>query len=150
MGSTLTNLLYHIVFSTKNRSPSLSGELQSHLYQYIGGIIREKRGYLLEAGGTADHLHLLARFPPTISISEMQQNIKGSSSGWVNREHKTDAHFGWQDGYAAFSVSPSKVPAVSRYIKNQEAHHRRTTFKVELIKLLEKHEVEYDERYVFS
>jgi REP element-mobilizing transposase RayT len=149
MGSTLTNLLYHAVFSTKNRENLIAVELQTDLYAYIGGIVKGEGGYLLGIGGIADHVHLLARFPPKITVSEMLKSIKGGSSGWVNRERRVEGRFGWQDGYAAFSVSPSQVSTVQRYIKNQAAHHTKSTFREELITLLERHEIDYDERYVF-
>jgi len=150
MGSTLTNLLYHVVFSTKHRSPLITDTLQPDLYAYIGGIIRGEGGYLLEVGGIADHVHLLARFPPTVAVAGMLKVAKAKSSGWVNSERPTGSRFGWQDGYAAFSVSASLIEVVRRYIRNQEAHHRKQSFMQEFIILLDKHGVEYDERYVFA
>ncbi len=150
MGSTLTNLLYHVVFSTKHRATLISDTIQADLYAYLGGIIKGNGGYLLEVGGIADHVHLLTRFPPTIAVAEMMKTIKAKSSGWVNRERPIGTRFGWQDGYAAFSVSSSQVDAVRRYIRNQAAHHQQQSFMQELITLLDKHGVEYDERYVFE
>jgi REP element-mobilizing transposase RayT len=149
MGSTLTNLLYHVVFSTKHRATLITDTIQADLYAYLGGIIKGNRGYLLEVGGIADHVHLLTRFPPTIAVAEMMKIVKAKSSGWVNRERPAGTHFGWQDGYAAFSVSSSQIEVVRRYIRNQKVHHQEQSFMQELITLLNKQGVEYDERYVF-
>ncbi len=149
MASTLTNLLYHIVFSTKHRIPLITEDIQEPLYRYVGGIIRGEGGSQLEIGGTPDHVHILARFPARKSVSDMLRHIKASSSKWLNDKGRED-RFAWQEGYGAFSVSQSRVPAVRRYLENQEEHHRRWSFKQELISLLEKHGVEYDERYLWN
>ncbi len=148
MGSTLTHLLYHIVFSTKDRVPVLVPQLCEELYPYIGGLIRGEKGKLIKIGGGEDHLHLLTQFSPTLSIAEMLQRIKACSSKWINAANQM--RFGWQRGYSAFSVSLSASEAVSKYIENQLGHHRKTTYKEELIALLEKHQVEYDERYLWD
>jgi putative transposase len=148
MGSTFTKLLYHFVFSTKDREPSLHEETRDRLYGYIGGIIREEGGTLLRAGGIADHIHLLAGLKAEPSIAVMLRTIKSKSSGWMNRYLALKERFQWQTGYAAFSVSESQVEKVRRYIENQESHHRRVSFKEELIELLKRHGVEYDERYL--
>ena len=123
MAGTYTNLLYHLVFSTKERIPLITKELQPDLYAYIGGIVRGEGGVLLEVGGISDHVHLLAKFKPTVAISDLLKKIKGGSSKWVNEEKFKLRKFGWQDGYAAFSVSESQVDAVRRYIREQEQHH---------------------------
>ena len=149
MASTLTNLLYHVVFSTKGRLPLITGEIRDPLYRYIGGIIRNQGGTLIEIGGVADHVHLLARFPASKAVSDMLRDVKSDSSGWINQERRHE-RFGWQTGYGAFTVSQSQVRTVRRYIRRQEEHHRRTSFKEELIALLEKHEIEYDERYLWD
>ena len=109
MASTLTNLLYHAVFSTKERQNSIGAEFEGDFYSYMGGIIRGEKGTLLTIGGTADHAHLLAKFRPSISVSKMVQHIKGSSSKWVNDDSRTPQRFAWQRGYGAFSVSQSAV-----------------------------------------
>ena len=150
MASTLTNLVYHMVFSTKNRHSLIHDELEDDLYPYLGGIVRGEKGRLLEVGGIADHVHLLAVLPPSISVSEMLQRIKGNSSRWVNAEGRSRGRFARQTGYGAFTVSESAVPDVKAYIQGQEDHHRQMTFKEEFILLLKKHNVDYDERYIWD
>ena len=150
MPSTFTNLLYHIVFSTKHREPLITDELQEELYRYIGGIIRAEGGVLLEIGGVADHVHLLSKIKPVVTVSEMLNRIKANSSKWVNENNKSKQRFSWQEGYAAFSVSESQVPLVKEYIQHQEDHHRKQTFQEELVAILEKHGVEYDPRHLWD
>mgnify|MGYP000266984628 CR=1 FL=1 len=117
MPSTYSNLLYHIVFSTKDRERLITEEFKEELYRYMAGIAREEGGTLLEIGGIDDHVHLLAKFKPSIAVSDMLRLIKTNSSKWLHEEKK-HARFGWQEGYAAFSVSESQVVAVRRYIRN--------------------------------
>jgi REP element-mobilizing transposase RayT len=150
MTSTLSNILIHAVFSTKNRAPLLDGACRAQLFAYIGGIVRSEGGIPLAVGGVADHAHVMLRVPPKIALSELMQKIKGSSSKWLNDQSGSEARFAWQKGYAAFSVSQSMCERVLEYIANQEAHHQRATFQEELIALLEKHGVAYDERYLFE
>ena len=149
MPNTYTNLLFHIVYSTKYRKPLITPNLQDDLYGYIGGIIREEKGILLTAGGMADHVHLLARLPPTTAVSDMLRLIKTNSSKWAS-ERDDVRYFEWQAGYAAFSVSESQTDRVRGYIQTQEEHHRRQSFKDEYLGLLRKHNIEFDERYVFE
>jgi putative transposase len=150
MPSTHTNLLYHLVFSTKCRIPLITKKLQDELYRYIGGIIRAEGGVSLEIGGTIDHIHLLAKLKPAISVSAMLARIKANSSKWANENEMELRKFGWQEGYGAFSVSESQVPAVMKYIRGQEEHHRTHTFQEEYVVLLQKHGVQYDERYLWD
>jgi putative transposase len=150
MASTLTNLLYHIVFSTKMRQDVIVPELQTDLYPYIGGIIRGEKGILLKIGGTANHLHILVKFSPVMSVSKMVQHIKGNSSKWVNAERRMACRFAWQRGYGAFSVSESSAEAISSYIEAQEGHHKMMTFQEEFLLLLKKHHIPYDERYIWD
>jgi putative transposase len=150
MATTFSNLLYHIVYSTKDRVPSIVGDLREPLYEYMGGIIRGERGILLEIGGVPDHVHLLAKFKTDVAVSMMVQKIKGKSSGWVNERSSDTGHFEWQAGYGIFSVSESLVDKVRRYIRNQEKHHKKVSFKDELISLLKKNGIPYDERYLLG
>ncbi len=149
MANTYTNLLYHVVFSTKGRVPLIKDEIREPLYRYIGGIIRNQRGSLLEIGGVADHVHLLARFPASKTVSDMLRDVKSDSTGWINEERPCD-RFAWQTGYGAFTVSQSQIGTVKHYIRRQEKHHRQKSFKEELVGLLQKHEIEYDERYLWT
>ena len=150
MGSTYTNLLYHLVFSTKHREPLIVPEIQEDLYRYIGGIVRDQGGKLLHAGGMPDHVHLVTRLKADVSVSEMMRLIKANSSKWANEEGRQRTRFEWQVGYAAFSVSASQLEGVARYVDTQEEHHRRRPFKEELMELLRRNGIEFDERYVFD
>ena len=148
MGHTYSKLMVHVVFSTKDRAPTLDSELKPRLFAYIGGIVRELGGTALLINGPADHVHILMLFPAKIALSEMMGKLKANSSGWVHREFPAKRAFAWQTGFAAFSVSLSQKQAVLDYIAGQEEHHRKLSFKEEFIAFLQKHEVEYDERYV--
>jgi REP element-mobilizing transposase RayT len=150
MPGTYTNLLYHIVFSTKKRIPLISEKLQEDLYSYIGGIIRGERGALLEIGGMPDHVHLLVKLNPTKSVSEMLNRMKAKSSKWANQEKFKMRKFAWQDGYAAFSVSESQVGSVQRYIRTQKTHHRRRSFQDEFRALLTRHGIQFEERFLWD
>lgn len=150
MATTFANLLYHIVFSTKNRIPSIRTEIREPLYEYMGGIIRGEGGTLLEIGGMPDHVHLLAKLKADIAVSMMLQKIKGSSSKWLNSRSDLPERFEWQSGYGIFSVSASAVERMRSYIRSQEEHHRRVSFKDELISLLRRHGISYDERYLLG
>jgi REP element-mobilizing transposase RayT len=150
MASTLTNLLYHIIFTTRKKQDFIVQALSTELYPYIGGIIREEKGKLLKIGGTLNHVHILARFPASVSVSEMMRSIKGSSSKWTNENSKSTQRFAWQRGYGAFSVSESAVENVKSYIGNQEEHHKKVTFEDEFLLLLQKHKISYDEKYIWD
>ncbi|MFY9819970.1 MAG: IS200/IS605 family transposase [Thermoanaerobaculia bacterium] len=150
MASTFTNLLFHIVFSTKDRLPVIHGDLREPLYEYMGGIIRSEGGILLEIGGVPDHVHLLVKSKADIALSDLVGHIKAGSSKWRNKKNTKANRFEWQVGYGAFSVSESQVSRVRKYIQTQEAHHAKVSFKDELITLLKKHGIEYDERYLLG
>jgi putative transposase len=143
-----TNLKYHIVFSTKHRRPFLQPGLRPKLTEYIGGIVRDLKGSLLEANGMEDHLHLAAMVHPTCAISTFLREIKGGSSQWVHQTFPDLRDFDWQDDYSAFSVSQSVLPAVLQYIRDQQEHHRKMSFEEELIALLKKHKVDFDPRFL--
>ena len=149
MSNTYTNLLFHIVYSTKYRKPLIKPAWRDDLYAYMGGIIRDSHGILLAAGGMADHVHLLAKLPPTIAVSDMLRLIKTNSSRWL-RDREDVSYFEWQEGYAAFSVSESQAARVRQYIATQEQHHDAWKFEDEYLGLLRKHSVPSDERYVFD
>ncbi len=150
MAQTLTNLLFHVVFSTKDRAPSIDSELKPDLLAYIGGIILELGGKLLAANGTADHVHLLLRLAPALALADALRVVKTNSSRWIHETSKARNDFRWQAGYAAFSVSESNVPEVTRYIKAQEQHHCRISFQEELVAFLKRHRIQYDERYIWE
>lgn len=150
MAGTYTKLIYHIVFSTKSRQPLITAAIEKELHKYIGGIVRGLEGTCLEINGTEDHVHILALLPPKIAISDALRVVKANSSKWVHETILDLRRFGWQDGFAAFSTSKSQVESVRQYIIDQKAHHAKLVFKSELLGLLEKHEVEFDERYVWD
>jgi REP element-mobilizing transposase RayT len=127
-------LLYHVVFSTKNREPWLDAGWRPALYEYVGGIVRARRGEMLAVGGVADHIHLLLRLSPARSLSDVMRDVKANSSGWLHQRGVLP--FDWQDGYGAFTLSPSAIPRVANYIENQEAHHARVSFGDEMRTLL--------------
>ena len=150
MAGTYTKLIYHIVFSTKNRRPFITSTIEEELHKYIGGIIRGIGGVSLEINGTADHLHVLAVLPPKIAISNALRDIKANSSKWIHETKRDLSQFSWQDGYSAFTVSKSQVEPVQHYIRDQKEHHLQRDYKAELLGLLDKHEVEFDERYIWD
>jgi putative transposase len=146
--SYISNLM-HCTFSTKERSASITSDLESRLWPYIGGIARENRMKALAVGGTADHVHALLSLPGMISFAKAVQLIKGGSSKWVHDSFPEFKTFAWQEGYAAFSVSASQVAKTIAYINNQKEHHRKRTFHEEFLDLLKKHGIEFDPRYIF-
>ena len=150
MANTFTNLLYHIVFSTKHREALIMPRLQQDLYAYIGGIIRGEGGAPMEIGGMPDHVHIVAMFKPEPSVATMVKTFKSKSSKWVNERPDHQGRFAWQVGYGAFSVSASQLEKVGRYVQKQAEHHRTESFQHEFIALLEKHKIEYDERYLWD
>jgi putative transposase len=147
MSRTFTNLLTHFVFGTKDREPLIRTDMRDELHAYLGGLARELKGKAFGINGTNDHVHMLVNLPPNVSVSDAMRFIKANSSAWARDKWKR--LFAWQLGYGAFSVSKSSVPQVLRYIANQESHHRRIAFREEFLDLLQKHEIPYDERYLW-
>jgi putative transposase len=150
MAGKYLSLLVHFTWSTAGREPCLERDIRDDLYSYIGGIMNNKNAKLLSAGGMFDHIHLLASLPSTISIADFVNAVKANSSRWVHESSSSHRNFAWQEGYGAFSVSKSEEKKVVAYIGNQEKHHGKRTFKQELITLLKKHEIKYDERYLWT
>ena len=150
MGHTYTDILAHVIFSTKDRTPLLDAELKPRLFPYMGGILRELGGAPLLINGPTDHVHILTIAPAKVALSELVGKVKANSSGWVHREFAERSSFAWQTGYAAFSVSHSQRETVLHYIANQEEHHRKVSFREELVLFLSKHEIRYDEQYIFE
>lgn len=148
MSDTLTNLVYHVVFSTKNREPLIRPNIRTDLYSYIGGIIRGENGTPLEIGGMPDHVHILAKFHSDVSVAKMMRHIKTNSSKWIN-QRKVVGPFRWQAGYGAFTVSQSQVSAVPTYVRNQAVHHKRVSFQQEFLALLRRHGIAFDEQHLW-
>jgi putative transposase len=149
MSQTLTSLLVHLIFSTKNRQPIITPEIEPELFAYMGGILKNYDSRLLDAGGTEDHVHLLVSQSKNISLSALLKEVKKSSSLWIKTTGRKFRDFHWQDGYGAFSFSRRELPALREYVANQKEHHRKQTFKEELIHFFDMYEVEYDERYLW-
>src|SRR5271165_4513399 len=145
MPHAMTSNLLHCIFSTKNRVETIPDP--AILGRYLGGVAREKKIPLILAGGTRNHVHLLIALPASMALAKAMQDLKGNSSRWLGRNSRG---FSWQEGYAAFSVSPPNKRAVMAYINGQERHHAKRSFESELILMLKKAEIDYDERYVFG
>ncbi|MBI2428246.1 MAG: IS200/IS605 family transposase [Ignavibacteriales bacterium] len=150
MAHTYTQLLTHIVFSTKHRFPFIDAELQERLFPYMGGIIRQLDGIPILVNGVADHVHLLAFLPARMAVSDVLRTVKSNSSRWVHEQFSSKSKFEWQTGYAAFSVSRWDLEKIKNYIANQEEHHRKKTFQEEFLQFLKEYEIEYDERYIWD
>ena len=150
MANTYTSLHYHIVFSTKNREAFLRQDIKQRVWSYLGGIARENDMKALAIGGIENHVHLLLGLTPSLAVSKAVQQIKGGSSAWIKENLSGLRGFGWQDGYAAFTVSKSLVPEVDAYIRAQREHHRMKTFEEEYRAFLVKHEIPFDERFLFD
>jgi putative transposase len=148
--SSFTKLTYHVVYGTRYRRPTITEAIRERLYEYIGGIIRGKNGHLIEIGGVADHVHILANFSASIAVADTVRDIKANSAKWMNELGPLQERFEWQKGYGAFTVSISQVPVVQRYVQNQEEHHRRVSFEEEFVALLERHEITFERRYLFE
>ena len=147
---SLTNLLYHIVFGTKERHPWISEEIEPRLYEYLGGVIRGQKGISLEINGVEDHLHILTKLSQNISVADVLRELKSESSRWIHENFSSAQRFAWQPGYAAFIVSESQVERVRQYIRGQKQHHRRADYREELVKLLNAHHVKFDEKYLLG
>jgi putative transposase len=150
MPHSYTSIMVHVVFSTKDRKPQLDATLEERLYPYLGGILRELGGKLFTMNGVEDHVHLLASIKATMSIAETVGKVKGSSSKWVHETFPDRLRFGWQRGYAAFSVSESQVPRVAAYIERQKIHHEKVSFRDEFLRLLKGHGISPDGKYLWT
>jgi len=142
--------MIHLIFSTKNREPFITPGVESDLYGYMGGILRNHDSRLLAAGGTADHVHLLISQSKNIALSSLLKDLKKDSSSWIKTMGREFRNFHWQDGYGAFSVGQREIPALKKYIANQKEHHRKRTFQEEFIGFLEEYGIAYDERYLWN
>lgn len=147
---SLSAVLLHIIFSTKNREPWLDRDVRSRMHAYLATICRELGADFVHVGGMADHVHIITTLPRTITQAEMVERTKKTSSKWIKALDPRYRGFFWQRGYGAFSVSPSQLAAVLKYLDGQDEHHRARTFQDEYRELLRKHGVDFDERYVWD
>jgi len=150
MPGTYSQILLHIVFSTKRREPRIAADTAERLYPYLGGIVRAEKGVLYDIGGVEDHVHLYLRWRPDESVSNLMRAVKARSSKWVHDTFPALGSFAWQEGYSVFSVSKSQEEAVKKYIAAQFEHHKKEDFRSELLRMLSAHGVEFDEKYVFD
>lgn len=148
MAHSFTSALFHCVFSTKDRRPLIDTALRERLYPYMGGIAREIGATALAIGGVEDHVHLLLSVPSTLNVAKMMQLIKTNSSKWIHETFPEQRDFAWQKGYGAFSIGVSQVDDTRTYIENQREHHRKRTFEDQFVAFLERHEIEYEEKYL--
>jgi REP element-mobilizing transposase RayT len=151
MPQSLVQVYLHIVFSTKQRRPYLNDRnLREKIHGYMAGICKNLNCPALKIGGSEDHTHLLTRHSKILTISDFLRELKRSSSIWIKTQNEELSSFQWQNGYGAFSVSPSHVQQVKTYIANQETHHRKESFQDEFRRLCKKYGVEIDERYIWD
>ena len=149
MPNTYTQIHLHFIFAVQNRLSLIQKEWKDRLYQYITGIVQKNEHKMIIINGMSDHLHIVIGMRPTQSNSDLLQDIKGSSSKWINDNKLAKGKFQWQEGYGAFSYSKSALPKLIKYVKNQEEHHKKKTFTEEYREFLKAFEVEFDDRYSF-
>lgn len=150
MGQTYTTILLHIIFSTKNRRPTVTPDIRERLHAYMSAVINNDFGYTLRINGPADHVHMLVDARASGSVSDMMRNVKAGSSSWVHETFPSMPAFAWQSGYGAFSMGASQKSRVIEYIDGQEEHHRVKTFQEEFVDVLNRYEIEYDPRYIWD
>ena len=150
MPNTYTDIHLHLIFAVKFRDGLISKKWKEELHKYITAIIQKEGHKMIQINSMPDHVHCLIGMRPVQSLSNLMQQVKSNSSGWINERRLTSGKFEWQGGYAAFSCSRSHLPKVIAYIQNQEVHHAKKSFREEYLEFLELHEVEFDQRYIFE
>ncbi len=150
MANTFTQIYLQFVFAVQDRISLIRSEWKDELYKYITGIVQNNNHKLIAINGMSNHIHVFVGYKPHQLIPELLQDIKGGSSTWINKKVFRRGKFGWQAGYAAFSYSHSQIDSVVKYIMNQEEHHKKKTFREEYIALLQRFNIEYDERYILK
>jgi len=150
MGQSLAKNIIHLIFSTKDRRSFLNDEVRESLHAYLAGIFKEQNSPYLAINSVADHVHILFSLNKNAALAEVIMQIKKGSSRWIKTLGPRHADFAWQNGYGAFSVSQSSIANVRGYIANQAGHHRKVTFQEELRAFLKRHQVAYDERYLWE
>ncbi len=150
MANTYTQIYIQIVFSVKGRQNLIQKDWKEELHKYICGIVNGKKQKVYAIGGVADHIHILISINPNIVLSDLVRDIKANSSKWINERQFVLGKFQWQEGFGAFSYAKSQLDAVITYINNQEQHHKKDTFKDEYLALLQKFDIDFDEKYLFE
>lgn len=150
MANTYSQIYIHLVFSVKARQHLILDDWKDELYKYMCGIVNAKNQKVYAIGGMPDHVHVLLSMKPDMSLSELVKIIKANSSKWLNEKDWVVGKFYWQEGFGAFSCSQSQLDRVIQYINNQKQHHQKRSFKDEYLDLLQKHEITYNEDYLFE
>lgn len=150
MANTYTQIHIQAIFAAAGRRSLIHPDWKEDLFKYISGIFRSQKQKLLAIGGVEDHIHLLFGARPNIAISDLIRDVKANSSAFVNENRLVRGRFNWQEGYGAFSYSKSQIDVVTRYVLNQERHHARRSFKDEYVILLDRFQVDYDDRFLFE
>jgi len=150
MADTYTKIYVHVVFTVQGRQNLISKQNKDELYKYITGIIQNKKQKVIIINGMPDHIHILIGIKPDIALSDLIRDVKANASSFINEKRWVIGKFSWQEGFGAFSYSHSQLDSVANYIKNQEEHHSRKTFREEYLELLKKFDVEYDPKYIFD
>jgi REP-associated tyrosine transposase len=150
MPQSLSNILLHIVFSTKDRRPLIRPDVESELHRYLASVCRACDCPAHEVGGTEDHVHVICSLARTTAVSDLLEEIKKRSSKWIKTKGAGYRLFSWQRGYGAFSIGRSQLPAARRYVAGQKKHHRRRSFRDEFRTLLERYGVSFDEQFVWD
>lgn len=150
MANTYSQVNIHCVFAVKGRENLITKSFRDDLHRYMSGILKNDGAYPLAVNGWLDHVHVFFELPMTMAISDQKRMLKATSSKWINDNKLVKGKFSWQEGYGAFSYAKSQRDVVINYIKNQEEHHMKQSFKQEYLELLEKFEIPYDERYIFE
>ncbi len=146
--STYTQILYQIVFSTKEREPVLLKDKRPDLFRYIWGILKNNDCHLYRMNGVEDHIHIVTHLHPSVALADLIKDIKIASSKWVKEKCVFKNFTSWQEGYAAFTYTIKDKNRLIDYVKDQEEHHKKITFRDEFIELLHEHEIEFDEKYL--
>lgn len=150
MANTYTQLNVHAIFAVKGRENLLATNFRTNVFEYIAGILRNKNQYPLAVNGHKDHVHIFFELNPSASVADVMEMVKANSSKWINENHFVKGKFEWQRGYGCFTYSRSQRDSVIRYLMDQENHHKSITFREEYLELLNKNEIQYDERYLFE
>ena len=150
MGQSLSKVYVHITFSTKHRTPLIDKHIEASLFEYLGGICKGLECNPIQVGGYQNHVHILCLLSKKIAQMTLLEAVKKQSSKWIKTKGEEYSNFYWQNGYGIFSVNPAEINVVVNYIKNQEEHHRKKTFKEEFKAFLNKYHVEFDERYIWD
>jgi REP element-mobilizing transposase RayT len=150
MANTYTQIYIQVVFAVQGRQCLIQPVHKEEIYKYITGIVTNQGQKMLQINGVADHVHVLIGMKPSIALSDLVRDIKAGSSKFINEKRWVKGHFNWQEGFGAFSYGHSQLDTIIRYIRDQETHHQQNTFKSEYMTLLQRFEIEFDDKYVFE